>query len=82
MALLSIAQILEWTLDCAHRNCNNWKIEKYLKLKKYESTYIAKGDKHSLINNQNIDLGIIEFQTGVKVSEKDIIRYNDIYGRN
>ena len=28
------------------------------------------------------DFEIIEVQTGVKVSEKDIIRYDDIYGRN
>ena len=27
------------------------------------------------------DFEIIEVQTGVKVSEKDIIRYDDIYGR-
>jgi len=57
------------------------KNEKIFKIKKNESTYIAKGDKHRLINNENIDLEIIEVQTGVKVSEKDIIRYNDIYGR-
>ena len=55
---------------------------KIFKIKKDESTYIAKGDKHRLINNENIDLEIIEVQTGVKVSEKDIIRYDDIYGRN
>jgi mannose-6-phosphate isomerase-like protein (cupin superfamily) len=55
---------------------------KTFKIKKDESTYIAKGDKHRLINNENIDLEIIEVQTGVKVSEKDIIRYDDIYGRN
>ena len=54
---------------------------KTFKIKKDESTYIAKGDKHRLINNENIDLEIIEVQTGVKVSEKDIIRYDDIYGR-
>ena len=28
------------------------------------------------------DFEIIEVQTGVKVSEKDIIRYDDIYGRS
>jgi hypothetical protein len=28
------------------------------------------------------DFEIIEVQTSVKVSEKDIIRYDDIYGRN
>ncbi|MDC0415220.1 mannose-1-phosphate guanylyltransferase/mannose-6-phosphate isomerase [Gammaproteobacteria bacterium] len=55
---------------------------KIFKIKKDESTYIAKGDKHRLINNENIDLEIIEVQTGVKVSEQDIIRYDDIYGRN
>ncbi len=51
------------------------------KTKKNESTYIAKGDKHKLINNENSNLEIIEVQTGAKVSEKDIIRYEDIYGR-
>jgi mannose-6-phosphate isomerase-like protein (cupin superfamily) len=51
------------------------------KIKKNESTYIAKGDKHKLINNENSNLEIIEVQTGAKVSEKDIIRYEDIYGR-
>jgi mannose-1-phosphate guanylyltransferase/mannose-6-phosphate isomerase len=52
------------------------------KIKKNESTYIAKGDKHKLINNENIKLEIIEVQTGTKVSEEDIIRYEDIYGRD
>ena len=52
------------------------------KIKKNESTYIAKGDKHKLINNENINLEIIEVQTGTKVSEEDIIRYEDIYGRD
>ena len=28
------------------------------------------------------DFEIIEAQTGIKVSEKDIIRYYDIYGRS
>ena len=28
------------------------------------------------------DFEIIEVQTSVKVSEKDIIRYDDIYGRS
>ena len=51
------------------------------KIKKNESTYIAKGDKHKLINNESSNLEIIEVQTGIKVSEEDIIRYEDIYGR-
>jgi len=28
------------------------------------------------------DFEIIEVQTGIKVPEEDIIRYDDIYGRN
>jgi mannose-6-phosphate isomerase-like protein (cupin superfamily) len=34
-----------------------------------------------LMNNQKQILEIIEVQTGKKLSEKDIIRYQDIYGR-
>ena len=46
-----------------------------------ESTYIKKGVKHQLINNQESLLEIIEVQTGEKVVEDDIIRFEDIYGR-
>ncbi len=46
-----------------------------------ESMYISSGDKHKLMNNQNTALEIIEVQTGKKLSENDIIRYDDIYGR-
>lgn len=50
-------------------------------LKTDQSTYIKKKSKHQLINDTNYDLEIIEIQTGSKVIENDIIRYNDIYGR-
>lgn len=46
-----------------------------------ESTYIKKSVKHQLMNNQEILLEIIEVQTGEKVVEDDIIRFEDIYGR-
>ena len=46
-----------------------------------ESTFIKKGMRHQLKNNQKIDLEIIEVQTGNKISEEDIIRYDDEYGR-
>ena len=36
---------------------------------------------HSLQNLQNKELKIIEIQTGDILSEEDIIRYSDIYGR-
>ena len=50
-------------------------------LSKNESTYIKSGDKHKLMNKGKTDLVIIEVQTGKKLSEDDIIRYDDIYGR-
>ncbi|MBR1461671.1 phosphomannose isomerase type II C-terminal cupin domain [bacterium] len=36
---------------------------------------------HSLQNLQETDLEIVEIQTGDLLSEDDIIRYSDIYGR-
>ncbi len=51
------------------------------KIRKNESTFIAKGEKHRLINDEEKDLEIIEVQTGTKISEEDIIRYEDTYGR-
>ena len=51
------------------------------KIRKNESTFIAKGEKHRLINDEEKDLEIIEVQTGTKISEDDIIRYEDTYGR-
>ena len=50
-------------------------------LKKNESTYIAVGVKHRLSNLEKIPLEIIEVQTGTKVIEEDIIRYEDSYFR-
>jgi len=46
-----------------------------------QSTYIKKGVKHQLINNEKTDLEIIEVQTGTKVIEEDIKRFEDSYGR-
>ena len=57
------------------------KNNKTLVLKKDESTYIEAGDKHKIINKGARDLEILEVQTGSKISEDDIIRYDDIYGR-
>jgi len=46
-----------------------------------ESIYIKRNVKHQLMNLETYDLEIIEVQTGEKVIESDIIRFNDIYGR-
>ncbi|MGR8941721.1 MAG: mannose-1-phosphate guanylyltransferase/mannose-6-phosphate isomerase [Gammaproteobacteria bacterium] len=47
-----------------------------------ESTYIPAGQKHRLENPGVVDLVIIEVQSGDYVGENDIVRFEDIYGRN
>ena len=46
-----------------------------------ESTYIKKGVKHQLINNQEILLEVIEVQTGDYLGEDDIQRFRDSFNR-
>ena len=47
-----------------------------------ESTYIPIGVKHSLANLGDIDLEIIEVQSGTYLGEDDIVRFDDVYGRH
>jgi mannose-1-phosphate guanylyltransferase/mannose-6-phosphate isomerase len=47
-----------------------------------ESTFIRGGEKHRLSNPGKIPLEIIEVQLGELVDEADIVRFDDIYGRN
>ena len=54
---------------------------KEMTLENDQSTYIKKEVRHQLINNEKINLEIIEVQTGSKVIENDIRRFDDIYGR-
>lgn len=46
-----------------------------------ESTYIPAGCLHRLSNNTDQDLVVIEVQTGAHLSEDDIVRHGDVYGR-
>jgi mannose-1-phosphate guanylyltransferase / mannose-6-phosphate isomerase len=46
-----------------------------------ESTYIKKGVKHQLMNNQEILLEVIEVQTGDYLGEDDIQRFRDSFNR-
>ena len=50
-------------------------------LKEGESAYIPKGTTHRLENPWDLDLLIIEIQTGSYLGEDDIIRYEDLYAR-
>ena len=46
-----------------------------------QSTYIPLGTVHRLENPGVIPLEIIEVQTGSYLGEDDIVRFEDIYGR-
>jgi mannose-1-phosphate guanylyltransferase/mannose-6-phosphate isomerase len=55
--------------------------DKQMILKHDESTYVKRGVKHQLINNEKKPLVVIEVQTGIKLIEEDIQRFSDLYGR-
>ncbi|MEZ0322738.1 MAG: mannose-1-phosphate guanylyltransferase/mannose-6-phosphate isomerase [Hydrogenothermaceae bacterium] len=55
------------------------KVEKFIH--ENESIYVPKSTKHRLVNPGKIPLEIIEVQVGEYVEEDDIIRFDDIYGR-
>jgi mannose-1-phosphate guanylyltransferase/mannose-6-phosphate isomerase len=46
-----------------------------------ESTYIPMGTKHRIANPGKVMLHIIEVQSGGYLGEDDIVRFEDIYGR-
>ncbi len=50
-------------------------------LRENESTYIAAGVIHCLENPGERNLELIEIQTGSYLGEDDIVRFEDIYGR-
>jgi len=50
-------------------------------LEENESTYIPPKVIHSLENTKDIDLEIIEVQSGEYLGEDDIVRFEDLYGR-
>lgn len=55
--------------------------EQLLTLKHDQSCYIAAKQIHSLANNQQAPLIVIEVQTGAVLDESDIERFDDKYGR-
>lgn len=55
--------------------------EKVLLLTENQSTYIPLGEVHRLENPGQIPLDIIEVQSGSYLGEDDIVRLEDIYGR-
>ena len=56
--------------------------EKSFILSKNQSTYIPLKAKHRLSNPGGTRLTLIEVQSGNYIGEDDIIRLEDLYGRN
>ncbi len=56
--------------------------DKLITLKENESTFISLGENHRLSNPSSETLEIIEVQSGDYLSEDDIIRIDDGYGRH
>jgi mannose-1-phosphate guanylyltransferase/mannose-6-phosphate isomerase len=56
--------------------------DKKVLLTENQSTYIPLGVVHRLANPGNIPLEIIEVQSGSYLSEDDIVRLDDAYGRS
>jgi mannose-1-phosphate guanylyltransferase/mannose-6-phosphate isomerase len=79
------------SLQLHHHRAEHWIVVKgTAKIKKGEqnfllsenqSTYISIGEMHSLENPGCIPLELIEIQTGSYLSEDDIVRFEDLYGR-
>lgn len=55
--------------------------DKELLLTEDQSTYIPVGEMHRLENPGRIPLELIEIQTGSYLGEDDIVRFDDVYGR-
>ncbi len=78
------------SLQMHHKRAEHWVVvigiatitngEQTFILNKGESTYIPLGVTHSLENQTNEPLEIIEVQSGAYLGEDDIVRFEDIYG--
>jgi mannose-1-phosphate guanylyltransferase/mannose-6-phosphate isomerase len=79
------------SLQMHHKRAEHWVVicgvataingDETLTLKEGDSTFIPIGVIHSLENQDNTPLEIIEVQSGTYLGEDDIVRFEDIYGR-
>lgn len=68
-----------WVVVSGTAKITNGK-KQYL-LSENQSTYIPIGEVHSLENPGKIPLELIEIQSGAYLGEDDIVRFEDMYGR-
>jgi mannose-1-phosphate guanylyltransferase/mannose-6-phosphate isomerase len=79
------------SLQMHHHRAEHWVVvqgtalatcgERQITLKPGETTYIPLGTRHRLENPGQVPLVLIEVQSGAHLSEDDIVRFEDIYGR-
>ncbi len=80
------------SLQMHHHRAEHWTVvegtarveinEEVYFLSENQSTFIPLGAKHRLANPGKIKLALIEVQSGDYLGEDDIIRFEDLYGRN
>jgi mannose-1-phosphate guanylyltransferase / mannose-6-phosphate isomerase len=68
-----------WIVVCGTASVRNG--DQDIVVRTNESTYIPAGSLHRLGNDSDNELVVIEVQTGELLSETDIVRYEDDYGR-
>jgi mannose-1-phosphate guanylyltransferase/mannose-6-phosphate isomerase len=81
----------EMSLQLHHHRAEHWIVvsgtaritrgEETFLLGENESTYIPVGTRHRIANPGKVMLHIIEVQSGSYLGEDDIVRFEDIYGR-
>ncbi len=79
------------SLQMHHHRAEHWVVvsgtaritcaDKVFLLEENQSTYIPVGARHRIENPGKIDLHIIEVQSGSYLGEDDIVRFEDVYGR-
>jgi mannose-1-phosphate guanylyltransferase/mannose-6-phosphate isomerase len=80
------------SLQMHHHRAEHWVVvsgtarvtcdDKVFLLGENQSTYIPLGSKHRLENPGPMPLELIEVQSGSYLGEDDIVRFEDVYGRN
>ena len=91
MKRITVTPGAKLSLQMHHHRYEHWVVvrgtarvtngEDVLLLRENESTYIPAGTLHRLENPGVIDLELIEVQIGPYLGEDDIVRFEDVYGR-
>ena len=89
---LSVKPGASMSLQLHHHRAEHWIVvsgtaritrgEDIFLLSENESTYIPVGTKHRIENPGKVPLHMIEVQSGSYLGEDDIVRFEDVYGRD